>query len=159
MRSFRVGTGFDIHAFSNSRSLRLGGVEIPDHPGLLAHSDGDALLHALTDALLGAMGEGDIGEFFSDKADENKGRDSADFVRHARGLMKKKKMEILNIDITIMTETPGLKNFKPRILSRLSEILGIKKENIALKAKRMEGLGAIGRKEGLAVLCTVLLSK
>ena len=142
-----VGLGFDVHPFDAQYSLVLGGVDIPDSPGLRAHSDGDVVMHAITDALLGAIGEGDIGELFPDDAVANKGRNSADFLREAVSRVSRSEFEIVNVDCVIAIEQPKLLPYREKMCVNLSAIVNAP---VHVKAKRTEGLGAIGRSEGVA---------
>lgn len=157
----RIGHGFDVHKFdpqSGPCNIRLGGIDVPaDHP-LLAHSDGDVVLHALCDALLGAIGEGDIGEHFPDTSDEWKGSDSRMLLRHVYQLVENKGYTLGNADITIVAQTPRLKDFKPGMKKAISEDLSADISQINVKATTTEKLGYIGRKEGIAVhaVCLIL---
>jgi 2-C-methyl-D-erythritol 2,4-cyclodiphosphate synthase len=134
----------------------LGGVKVPYPKGLLGHSDGDVLLHAVVDAVLGALGLGDIGEHFSDKDPRFKGADSRLFVRETVRLLAAKKMKIVNIDATIVAEKPVLKAFKPPIRASLAANFKIAAAQVNVKAKTNEGLGALGR--GEAIVCFAVAS-
>ncbi|HLG42613.1 MAG TPA: 2-C-methyl-D-erythritol 2,4-cyclodiphosphate synthase [Planctomycetota bacterium] len=134
--SARAGIGYDSHRFDAGRPLRLGGVTVPHSRGLIGHSDGDVVLHALVDAMLGAGGRGDIGEHFSDKDPKNKGRDSREFVIEARKLVG----AIDNVDIIIMLEKPNLTAHKPRIRKSVAQLLGVPVEQVNIKAKTLQGL-------------------
>ena len=153
----RIGLGYDSHRLAPGRALILGGVRI-DHPlGLAGHSDADAVLHAVTDAILGACGSGDIGEQFSDTDPRWAGADSAIFLRHAVEMAGTKGWSVGNCDVTILAEEPKLGPYKPRMRARLAELLGVSADAVAVKAKTNEGMGAIGRGEGIAVLAAVML--
>ncbi len=155
----RVGIGYDIHALVKGRKLMLGGIEIPYSKGLLGHSDGDALLHAIADAALGAMGEGDIGEFFSDKDGRYKDASSILFLEKVRQLLKKKKFKIGNIDSTVVAEEPKLYQYKMKMEERIAQAFGLKVSQVSVKAKTNEGFGAVGRKEAISCYAVVRLLK
>jgi len=133
----RIGLGFDSHEFAEGKKLVLGGVEIPFEYGLKGHSDGDALLHAITDAILGALGERDIGEIFKDTDLRWKGASSEVFLREALRLMEEKGFGIQNLDCVIIADKPKISPYKERIRERLSELLNIDKEKVSLKGKSM----------------------
>lgn len=156
---FRVGLGHDIHRLVAGRKLILGGVEIPFEKGLLGHSDADALSHAITDAILGAAGLGDIGTHFSDKDPRWQGADSLLFLRHAYDLAKGSGYVIANVDATIMTEAPKMSPHIPAMRARLCETLELAETQLNLKAKTNEKLDAIGAGEAIAVQAVVLLCK
>ena len=152
----RVGFGFDSHEFVKGKKLILGGVEIPYEYGLKGHSDGDALLHAITDAILGALGEKDIGEIFSDRDPRWKDADSEIFLREALRIMKGKGFKISNLDCVIITDKPKIAPYKEQIKENLSKLLEIPKEIISIKGKRREGFC---EGDGLVCMCTLLLIK
>lgn len=152
----RIGSGFDVHAFGPGDSVMLAGVRVPHARGVVAHSDGDVVLHALCDALLGAAGLGDIGQHFPDGDPRWKGADSKVFVREAMKLLAAHKLRVLNVDITVLAEAPKLAPFRDAMLHSLSEMLGTPHVNI--KATTTERLGFIGRREGIAAQAVVLLS-
>ena len=154
---FRIGIGNDIHRLVEGRKLILGGVEIPFEKGLLGHSDADSLSHAITDALLGAAGLGDIGSHFSDKDPRWKDADSQMFLRHAAELAQARGYRIANIDATIQAEQPKMKAHIPAMCERLCATLGIAETQLNLKAKTNETLDAIGRGEAIAAQAVVLL--
>ncbi|MFH0910718.1 MAG: 2-C-methyl-D-erythritol 2,4-cyclodiphosphate synthase [Planctomycetota bacterium] len=158
-QEIRAGIGFDIHRLVRGRRLVLGGVEVPAESGLLGHSDGDALLHAVTDALLGAIGAGDIGELFPDTAPENKDRDSSDFVREAARRARAAGFRVQNLDATVILESPRLSAHKGAIRARLAELCECDPSRVNVKAKTGEGLDAVGRGEALAARAVVLLAR
>jgi len=135
----RIGLGFDSHAFEEGKPLKLGGLLIDFPKGLRGHSDGDALLHAITDALLGAIGEPDIGELFSDKDPRWKGVSSEVFLNEALRRAKEKGYKILNIDCVIVADEPRIAPYKEAIKDNLSRLLGIPKDSISIKGKSREG--------------------
>jgi 2-C-methyl-D-erythritol 2,4-cyclodiphosphate synthase len=157
MSQFRVGIGNDIHHLVEGRKLILGGVEIPYERGLLGHSDGDSLTHAITDALLGAAALGDIGSHFSDKDPQWAGADSLVFLRHVRGLLEERGFEIANVDATILAERPKMAPHITEMKVRLAEAMKISESQINIKAKTNEGLGAIGRGEAIAAQAVALI--
>jgi len=149
--------GSDIHALVMNRPLILGGVEIPHSKGLEGHSDADAVLHALIDAILGAMGEGDIGEHFPDTSPEFKDQSSRELLKSVLQIMKDKKFEIINTDIIISAEEPKLSPHKLKIRERIAQDLGVDVSRVNVKAKSNEGFDAIGRGEAIATQAIVLL--
>ncbi|MBO0860182.1 MAG: 2-C-methyl-D-erythritol 2,4-cyclodiphosphate synthase [Chloracidobacterium sp.] len=157
MNRFRAGVGNDIHRLVEGRKLVLGGVEIPYERGLLGHSDGDSLTHAITDALLGAAALGDIGSHFSDKDPRWAGVSSLVFLRHACGMLTDRGFEIANVDSTILAERPKMAPHIAEMKKRLAEAMGIDQSQINIKAKTNEGLDAIGRGEAIAAQAVALI--
>ncbi len=153
----RVGSGFDVHAFGPGDFLMLGGVRVPHARGVLAHSDGDVLLHALCDALLGAAGLGDIGEHFKDTDPQWRGADSALFVTRVCAMLRERGLAVRNADLTLIAQTPKLAPHRAAMRSRIASLLGIPPECVNLKATTTEGLGFLGRAEGIAAQAVVLL--
>ena len=153
----RIGHGYDAHRFTTGRELVLGGVRIPHARGLAAHSDGDVLIHALCDALLGAAALGDIGSHFPDSDARHAGRDSRDFLRAVHALLQEKGLRVLNVDITLLAEEPKLAPQLPAIRECLAGILELAPDRVGLKATTTEGMGFIGRREGIAVHAVALL--
>lgn len=154
----KIGSGFDVHKFATGNSVILCGIEIPHTHKLEGHSDADVALHALTDALLGTIGAGDIGTHFPPSDNKWKGAKSDIFVKHAVELIKQKGGNISNIDITIICETPKIGKFRQEMVDNLSLITGLAPEHINIKATTTEGLGFTGRKEGIASMCSVLVA-
>lgn len=155
----RIGLGYDIHLLKSGRPLKLGGVEIPFDKGSLGHSDGDCLYHAVTDALFGAAGLGDMGHHFPDTDPKWKDADSALFVKKAKALLDQNKWKIENLDANLHLESPKLAPHLTRMKENLSELLGIPADRINLKAKRGEGLDAVGRGEAVVCHVAVLLAR
>lgn len=153
----RIGLGHDVHRLGAGRALVLGGVSIEHHSGPIGHSDGDVLLHALTDALLGAAGLGDIGQWFPDTDPQWKNAESGQFVRKAVALVKEHGWKIGNVDCTIFAEQPKLMTVKPKIREYVAELLGISSDLVNIKAKTSEKVGPIGREEAIAADAIVLL--
>jgi len=158
--SYKIGIGYDIHRLVEGRKLFLGGVEIPYIKGLLGHSDGDALLHAICDALLGALGEGDIGEHFPDTDPQYHNLSSVELLKAVKNLVEEKKFMIVNVDTVVIAQEPKLIPFKKQIRGKIAQILDIKEDCVNIKAKTNEGLGEIGREEGIAAYAAVnIISK
>ncbi|MGI9038133.1 MAG: 2-C-methyl-D-erythritol 2,4-cyclodiphosphate synthase [Gemmatimonadota bacterium] len=155
----RVGTGYDSHRFTDARPLVLGGVSIPDAPGLEGHSDGDAVLHALIDALLGAAGLGNIGRLFPDTDPEFADADSAEFLRRAVRLLEAENYQVVNADVTVIAEAPRIEPHAAAMAEKIAGILQIAPGCVSIKGKSNEGLGWIGRREGLAVHAVALLDR
>lgn len=155
----RVGQGLDVHAFSAepSRILVLGGLPIPDGPGLEGHSDADVVLHALVDALLGAAGQGDIGTLFGSDAPAYRGADSRVFVTGALEAVAAAGLAVANVDLTVVAARPRLGPHRQRMRERVAELLGLPPTGVNVKATTTDGLGAVGRGEGIAALAVVLL--
>lgn len=146
-----VGMGYDIHSFEDKKEMFLGGVKLPYNYGFKAHSDGDVLIHSLIDALLGAIGAGDIGEFFPDTDDKFKGIDSKILLKKIISFVNNVGYELVNIDITIIAQKPKINPHKNEIKSSLSKLLNLPKQFINIKASTAEKLGAVGREEGVVV--------
>ncbi|MCH8846792.1 MAG: 2-C-methyl-D-erythritol 2,4-cyclodiphosphate synthase [Proteobacteria bacterium] len=153
----RIGHGYDAHTFVDDRPLILGGVTIPYEKGLLAHSDGDAVIHALCDALLGAAALGDIGNYFPDTSEEFEDIDSRILLRQVKALIDKKELKFVNADITILAQAPKMAPYILGMRENISQDIDTTIDNINIKASTTEGMGFIGRKEGLAVFAVVLL--
>lgn len=159
LAGLRVGLGHDTHRLAPGRKLILGGVTIEHEVGLVGHSDADVLLHAITDALLGAAGLGDIGEWFPDTDPQWAGADSAKLLEAVREEIHRRGWEIVNLDATIFAERPKLSSYKPTIESRIAELLGLPVESVNVKAKTGEKVGPIGRMEAISADAVVLLTK
>ncbi|GHB04867.1 2-C-methyl-D-erythritol 2,4-cyclodiphosphate synthase [Shewanella indica] len=155
--NIRIGHGFDVHKFGGEPPLVLGGVEVPHHTGLLAHSDGDVVLHAISDAILGAMALGDIGKHFPDTEAEFKGADSRVLLRHCYRLALDKGFRLGNLDVTIIAQTPKMAPHIEAIRQMLAEDLHTDLDSINVKATTTEKLGFTGRSEGIAVEAVVLM--
>lgn len=157
--NFRVGEGWDIHALVEGRKLILGGVEIPHDKGLLGHSDADVLLHAITDAILGAAGLGDIGRHFPDTAVEFKGSDSWALLQEAARRVREKGWEFGNIDSTVIAQKPKLAPHIPAMQQRIAEALGIAAEQVNVKAKTAESMGPVGELKAMEANAIALIYK
>lgn len=157
----RIGHGYDVHRFSDvfleDKPLKLCGLVLPEQRSLLAHSDGDVVLHAVCDAVLGAIGAGDIGQHFPDTDAAFAGEDSGNLLQQVLVLAKKKGLKPLNVDVTVIAQVPKLAPHRPGMASRLAELLELDPDRVNIKATTTEGLGYIGREEGIACHCVVLL--
>jgi len=154
---FRVGTGFDFHPFEDGKRLVLGGIEIPYHRGLKGHSDADALLHAVADAMLGAAGLKDIGIYFPDTETRFHNISSLLILEKVFRIIREKGFEVGNIDVTVLAEEPKIQLHVEAIKASLAQVLHLQSDEVGIKATTMEGLGCVGRAEGLAVQVVVLL--
>lgn len=148
----RTGVGYDSHRFAPGTQLVLGGITIPSTVMLVGHSDGDAIAHAITDAVLGAAAAGDIGQMFPDTNEANRGRDSLEMLRAAVDRVHDRGYAVHQVDVTLVAETPSLAPHRAAICSTLAETLGLPVSNVSVKAKTNEGMGWIGRGEGLACI-------
>lgn len=157
--NMRVGSGFDVHAFGPGNVVMLGGVQVPWERGVVAHSDGDVLLHALTDALLGAAGFGDIGQHFPDSDPRWRGAASARFVEHAVRLLAEAGWRVVNADLTLLAEAPRVNPVRAQIVESVARCLGTTPQQVNLKATTTEKLGFLGRAEGLAAQAVVLIER
>ena len=153
----RIGFGYDSHRFAGDCPLMLGGCQIEHARGLAGHSDADVLLHAITDAILGAIGEDDIGQIFPDTDPANAGANSAIFVGHAIELAGRKGYRVGNCDVTVIAELPKLGPHKKVIRQNVAELLGVSEGAVSIKATTNEGMGAVGRGEGIVVMAVVMM--
>lgn len=155
----RVGSGFDVHAFGDGDAVMLGGVRVPYQRGVVAHSDGDVLLHALVDALLGAAGLGDIGQHFPDSDPRWKGADSSVFVSATLEQLARARLKIVNVDLTLVAQAPKIAPWRDAIRRSIAARLALPETHVNLKATTTEQLGFLGRGEGLAAMASVLLDE
>lgn len=155
----RAGIGYDVHPFAEGRPLILGGVEVPHTHGLAGHSDADALLHAIADALLGAAGLGDIGQHFPPGDPQYAGIDSAILLARVAALLAKEGWRIANVDTTVIAERPRINPSVPRMRERIAAVLGIAPSQVGVKATTNERLGFVGRGEGIAAMAVALLQR
>lgn len=153
----RVGTGYDSHRFDRTRPLVLGGVPIEDHAGLAGHSDGDAVAHAVTDAVLGAASAGDVGSHFPPTDDRWKGADSIDLLRRAVAVAERRGWRVVNVDVVVVCESPKIRPHAEAMRGRLAGALGVPTDCVSVKGKTNEGMGWIGAGEGIAVHAVALL--
>jgi 2-C-methyl-D-erythritol 2,4-cyclodiphosphate synthase len=154
----RIGSGIDVHAFGPGDFIMLGGLRIPHSHGVVAHSDGDVVLHALCDALLGAAGLGDIGQHFSDSDPQWKGADSRRFVVSVLALLRARRLAVANVDLTVLAQAPKIAPYREAMRRQIAQLLEVGEQRINIKATTTEGLGFLGRAEGIAAQAVVLLS-
>lgn len=159
MNAYRIGEGWDVHALVPGRPLVIGGVTIPFHLGLLGHSDADVLLHAITDALLGAAGLGDIGQHFPDTHTQWKGANSWELLQATGQLLSQSHWQVGNIDATVVAQAPKLSSYKPAMQLRIAQALGLQAEQINLKAKTAEKLGPVGMGQSIEARAVVLIHR
>jgi 2-C-methyl-D-erythritol 2,4-cyclodiphosphate synthase len=155
----RIGQGFDVHAFGPGDHVMLGGVRIPHEAGLIAHSDGDVLLHALCDALLGSLALGDIGEHFPPSDPRWRGADSRELLRRVYGLVREAGYRVVNVDLTVMAEAPKVGPHSEAMRSLIAADLGVTRSEVGIKATTTERLGFVGRGEGIAALAVALVER
>ena len=155
----RIGSGYDVHRLIEGRPLILGGVEIPFEKGLLGHSDADVLTHAVCDAVLGAAGLGDLGRHFPDTSDAFKDSNSIELLKICRRKMHDIGFELVNLDATLFAQAPKIAPYKKQMEGLLAEALQVQDDCVNVKATTTEGLGFVGRQEGMAAQCVVLLGK
>ncbi len=155
----RIGFGVDVHAFGAGEFIMLGGVRIPHSRGVVAHSDGDVMLHALCDALLGAAGLGDIGQHFSDTDPQWQGADSRRFVVSVLALLHTRRLAVANVDLTVLAQAPRIAPYREAIRRQIAQLLKVDEQRVNIKATTTEGLGFLGRAEGIAAQAVVLLSE
>lgn len=154
---YRIGHGYDVHRFGEGDHIVLGGVKIPHHSGFIAHSDGDVLIHALCDAMLGGIAAGDIGQHFPDTDARYKNIDSSVLLDHTYKLIQRYGYDIVNIDLTIIAQSPKMAPHIPAMSVKLCTVLNIAQTQINVKATTTEGLGFAGREEGIAVHAVAML--
>ncbi|MCS7276753.1 MAG: 2-C-methyl-D-erythritol 2,4-cyclodiphosphate synthase [Dehalococcoidia bacterium] len=154
-----IGIGYDIHRFQEGRPLKLGGVQVPWPRGLAGHSDADVLLHAIMDALLGAAGLGDLGQHFPPHDPAYAGADSLELLRRVREMVQGAGMAPVSVDATVIAQEPPLAAYLPAMRRTIADALGLEEQRVNVKAKSHEGLGALGRSEGVAALAVALLSR
>ena len=155
----RIGSGLDVHAFGPGDFIMLAGVRIAHSRGVVAHSDGDVVLHALCDALLGAAGLGDIGQHFPDSDPQWRGADSRRFVSQVVALLRERGLAVANADLTVVAQSPRISPHREAMRSNIAELLGIDANRVNIKATTTEGLGFLGRTEGVAAQAIVLLAE
>ncbi len=153
----KIGSSMDIHPLVKGRKLILGGIIIESEYGCYAHSDGDVLLHSITEAIIGALGKGDLGEHFPDSDDKYKDIDSSILLNNILGIMKKEHYVINNLDCSIILEKPKLGKHKEKIRQNVARLLSINEANVNIKAGTMEGIGEIGKNEAVMAFCSILL--
>ncbi|MDF9866715.1 2-C-methyl-D-erythritol 2,4-cyclodiphosphate synthase [Bacilli bacterium PM5-3] len=159
MQTLRIGQSTDIHRLEENLPLVIGGVKIDYSKGCVAHSDGDVLVHAITEAIIGALGLGDLGSFFSDLDDSNKDRNSLEMLKEINDLMQSKNYSIVNIDTLVLLEEPKLKKYTDDMKKNIAEVLKIDCDKINIKATRGEKVGFIGRGDGIMAQAVILIDK
>lgn len=159
MTNLRIGNGYDIHALGEGLPLVLGGVMIPHTKGCIAHSDGDVLLHALCDALLGALALGDIGQHFPDTSEEFRGIDSRLLLERVVAMVHQAGWKVVNADMTLLAQKPKIAPYVPQMRETIAPLLGVGTDCISVKATTTEKLGPIGREEGISAYAVVLLGR
>jgi len=157
MSNFRIGHGYDVHKLEEGKKFIIGGIEIDHDKGAVGHSDADVVIHVICDALLGALSLGDIGKHFPDTDNKYKGIDSKILLQKVMKLVKEEKYQISNVDVTILLQKPKLRNYIDSMRDTLSNIMEINKSQISVKATTTEGLGFVGREEGVAAHCVCIL--
>ena len=157
--SYRIGSGVDFHQLEKGRELWIGGVKIPHNKGAKGHSDADVLLHAICDALLGALALGDIGIHFPNNSDEFKNIASSILLQRTMALVKKEGYSVVNLDSTICLEEPKIKNLSQEMRKIISGIIGVSENDVSIKATTTEKMGFIGKRKGIMAYATVLLKK
>lgn len=157
MLKIRSGIGYDIHRLKDGNGLYIGGILVSKDLEFIAHSDGDVLIHALTDSLLGAIGESDIGELFPDSDPAYKDKKSSYFLEKVIDIYKKKKIEIMNIDSVIIAELPKISHFKSEIINNISSILGVEKDRFNVKAKTKEKVDSVGKGDAIECYCISMI--
>lgn len=155
----RVGIGYDAHPFAKDRRLLIGGIEVPFHLGLAGHSDADVLLHAVCDALLGAIGEGDLGTFYPDTDPRYQGIESTKLLEEVYERVTKKGYRLINLDAVLIAEQPRLASYLPRMKQTIAKVLKAKEQDISIKVKSNERMGFVGRGEGIAAQAVCALEK
>lgn len=155
----RTGMGYDAHRLVKGRPLWIGGVQIPYKKGLEGHSDADVLIHAIVDALLGAAGLSDIGTYFSNKDPRWKNIPSVHFLQEVKRMFRLRKIKVLNIDAVLLSEEPKIMPYAAEMKKKISDALGIRADAIGIKASTNEGMGFVGRKEGMAAMATALVQR
>ena len=159
MSNFRRGHGYDVHKLEEGKKFIIGGIEIDHDKGAVGHSDADVVIHVICDALLGALSLGDIGKHFPDTDNKYKGIDSKILLQKVMQLVKEEKYQISNVDVTILLQKPKLRNYIDSMRDTLSNIMEINKSQISVKATTTEGLGFVGREEGVAAHCVCILKQ
>ena len=159
MSNFIIGHGYDVHKLEDGKKFIIGGIEIEHYKGSVGHSDADVVIHVICDALLGALSLGDIGKHFPDTDDKYKGIDSKILLQKVMKLVQEEKYQISNVDVTILLQKPKLRNYIDSMRDTLSNIMKINKSQISVKATTTEGLGFVGREEGVAAHCVCILKQ
>ena len=157
--NYRIGYGYDVHKLETGEKFMIGGIEIDHYKGAVGHSDADIIIHVMCDSILGALSEGDIGKHFPDTDEKYKGIDSKELLVKVVEILNKKGFEINNIDVTVLLQRPKLRNHIDKMIDTLSAVMKIDKKKLSIKATTTEGLGFVGREEGVAAHCITLINK
>ena len=157
--NYRIGHGYDVHKLQTGEKFMIGGIEIDHEKGAVGHSDADIVIHVICDSILGALSEGDIGKHFPDTEEKYKGIDSKELLVEVMGILNKKGFEVNNIDVTVLLQKPKLRNHIDNMIETLSTVMKIDKKKLSIKATTTEGLGFVGREEGVAAHCVTLINK
>ena len=157
--NYRIGHGYDVHKLETGEKFVIGGIEIDHDKGAVGHSDADIIIHVICDSILGALSEGDIGKHFPDTNEKYKGIDSKELLLEVLETLHKKGFEINNIDVTVLLQRPKLRNHIDEMIETLSAVMKIDKKKLSIKATTTEGLGFVGREEGVAAHCVTLINK
>ena len=157
--NYRIGHGYDVHKLETGEKFVIGGIEIDHDKGAVGHSDADIIIHVMCDSILGALSEGDIGKHFPDTDEKYKGIDSKELLVEVVEILNKKGFEINNIDVTVLLQRPKLMNHIDKMIETLSAVMKIDKKKLSIKATTTEGLGFVGREEGVAAHCVTLINK
>ena len=157
--NYRIGHGYDVHKLETGEKFVIGGIEIGHDKGAVGHSDADIIIHVICDSILGALSEGDIGKHFPDTNEKYKGIDSKELLLEVVKILHKKGFEINNIDVTVLLQRPKLRNHIDEMIETLSAVMKIDKKKLSIKATTTEGLGFVGREEGVAAHCVTLINK
>ena len=157
--NYRIGHGYDVHKLETGEKFMIGGIEIDHDKGAVGHSDADIIIHVMCDSIIGALSEGDIGKHFPDTDEKYKGIDSKELLVKVVEILNKKGFEINNIDVTVLLQRPKLRNHIDKMIETLSAVMKIDKKKLSIKATTTEGLGFVGREEGVAAHCITLINK
>ena len=156
---YRIGHGYDVHRLEAGEKFVIGGIEIDHEKGAVGHSDADVVIHVICDSILGALGDGDIGKHFPDTEKKYKGIDSKELLVEVMKTLEKNDFEINNVDVTVLLERPKLRDHVDGMIEILSDVMKIRKDKLSIKATTTEGLGFVGRQEGVAAHCITLIKK
>ena len=156
---YRIGHGYDVHRLETGEKFVFGGIEIDHEKGAVGHSDADIVIHVICDSILGALGDGDIGKHFPDTEKKYKGVDSKELLAEVMKTLEEKDFEINNVDVTVLLERPKLRDHVDGMIEILSDVMKIRKDKLSIKATTTEGLGFVGRQEGVAAHCVTLIKK
>ncbi len=157
--NYRIGHGYDVHRLEAGEKFVIGGIDIDHDKGAVGHSDADVVIHVICDSILGALGEGDIGKHFPDTDEKYRGVDSKELLAEVMKILKKKSFKINNVDVTVILEKPKLRDHVEDMVETLSGVMEISNDKLSIKATTTEGLGFVGRQEGVAAHCVTLIKK